>query len=113
MKIVTLEEFLKLPANTVFAKYSPYSFEEPRIKGETWDTDFLSSGIGDAIEFNGNANEMFAILDTSAKHGDSMVMNFNQMDRDCAFNPAQLFAVFEEVDVRELITRLQQCLPNG
>jgi len=111
MKIVNLEAFRALPANTVFSYYTPYCFDDLRIKGETWDVDFLSSGIVDAIDHTGNANEMFAIMDTSAKHGDSIVMNFHEMERDGGYEKDQLFAVWEQVDVRDLITRLQECLP--
>lgn len=112
MKIVNLETFRKMPPNTLFAKYQPCVFEELEIKGETWEHDFLvSANLSSAIKCSGSA-EFGELLDRAERTGESLVMDFESEGRDGCFEKDQLFAVWEEADVRALIERLKRCLPN-
>lgn len=109
MKIVDRATFLALPENTLFAKYAPCYFEELCIKGETWPHDFLVQQIADAIESKGS-EDFCKKLDLAQFEGASLPMDFNNMSRDGCFDADQLFAVYEDADVRALIARLTECL---
>jgi len=111
MKIVNLTAFRALPENTVFSKYAPCYFEELQIKGETWEVDFLSQPIADAIETDG-AGDFSDKLRRAQETGESLAMDFHCPGRDGLFEPDQLFAVWEPDDVLALIERLKECLPG-
>ena len=104
MRIVNRKEFLSLPANTVFSKYEPDVFEGLMIKGATiFDgktaIDFFYDDIDGAIEVEG-----------SSEHGVNVNIDFSSGGRDGCFENEQLFAVYENDDVRALILRLALCL---
>jgi len=117
MKIVDRKTFLAMPAGTLFANYKPCVFENLMIKGETWYGvdgendkhriygDFLNQWIVEAIKAD-SSEEWGDKLDDSMKNGTSLAMDFDCQIRDGGFDPDQLFAVWEEADVRQLIERL-------
>ena len=109
MKIINLEEFRKLPENTLYSKYTPMFFDSLEIKGETWKCDFLSQSLHDAIECD-SSDEMMTLLTDAKEIGTSLEMDFNCQSRDGIFNDDQLFAVWEKRDVEKLINRLMECL---
>ena len=111
MKIVNLKTFRELPSNTVFSKYQPCIFDEIQIKGETWEVDFLAQSIHDAIKCS-RSKEYGELLLRAEKTGESVAFDFDCQERDGLFEDEQLFAVWEEADVRALIERLKLCLPN-
>lgn len=109
MKIVDLVTFRALPAGTLFSKYVPCYFEALTIKGETWEYDFLTQQIADAIACTGS-DDFSAKLDHAQFTGASLTMDFDCQGRDGCFDKEQLFAVWERADVEALITRLQETL---
>ena len=109
MRIINLKEFRAMPENTVFAKYKPCSFGDLRIKGETWEHDFLCQEIVSAIECSGS-DEFASKLDNALEHGASIKMDFDCQGRDGLFDDDQLFAVWENEDVERLIERLSMCI---
>lgn len=112
MRIVDRKTFLAMPANTLFAKYEPCSFDALEIKGDSLPNDFLAQEIAGAIDCK-NSDEFVNFLESAEQDGNiNIPMNFNAQYRDGCFDDDQLFAVFEEKDVKALIERLQKCLPN-
>jgi hypothetical protein len=111
MKIVDLKTFRSLPNNTVFSKYEPCILGELKIKGKTWEVDFVASSIADAIAQSGSV-EFTDLLESAEHDGISLAMDFDSEMRDGCFEDKQLFAVWEETDVRKLIERLKLCLPK-
>jgi hypothetical protein len=111
MKIVNRAQFLAMPPNTLFSKYTPCMFGPLEIKGETWGcNDFLSQQVADAIACTGS--EDFADkLEDAELSGATLVMDFDCLGRDGCFDEDQLFAVWESADVAALIARLKECLP--
>lgn len=116
MKIVNRAAFLAMPAETVYAKYTPSIFEGLCIKGDTiYDSagkaiDWFYQGIGaDAIDAH-DSGEWGALLDDSEQTGKSLVMNFDMQGRDGCFDDDQLFAVLERPDVIAIVNRLKRCL---
>lgn len=109
MKIVDLTTFRAMPAGTLFSKYAPCYFEALTIKGDTWEYDFLTQQIADAITNTGSDN-FCEQLDDAQATGGSLTMDFDCLGRDGCFDKDQLFAVWERPDVEALISRLQETL---
>lgn len=118
MRIVDRETFLALPAGTLFAKFAPDYFEDLCIKGETWwhtsggAHDFLYQSINDAIRCNGSDDFSYQ-LDLARECGQGIPMDLNCTSRDGLFDKEQLFAVWEKVDVEQLLARLTVALNEG
>lgn len=109
MRIVDRKTFLAMPANTVFSKYEPCFFGPLEIKGDTWESDFLTQQIADAIACKGSS-DFAAKLEDAQADGTSLTLDFDCMGRDGCFDD-ELFAVWEPADVAGLIERLKECLP--
>lgn len=105
MKIVDLDAFLKLPAGTLFAKYSPIVFDEMAIKGDTTPNgDFYYQSLiePDVI----SSNDIVDKLEEARVTGNSFSLDLNCEGRDGCFNSDQLFAVWDRADTLQLIDRL-------
>ena len=114
MKIINRKAFLKLPAGILFSKYEPCSFEPLAIKGDSlmfdeWRGDFCTQEIHDAIDSH-SSGDFGDKLDDALDRGESLSMDFNCEGRDGCFDQDQLFAVWEKVDVKGLIKRLEKIL---
>lgn len=102
MKIVTLDEFLKLPKGTLFQKYSPDITEGLCIKDRI---------IPDTIDFCYVDLQLCWGTDISNTKNWDKVNTEYSITRDGCFDKDQLFLVYENKDVQELITILQEnCL---
>jgi hypothetical protein len=112
MKIVNLDEFLKLPANTVFSKYESCCFEDLLIKCDSIldSGDFFYNEIATSVEAR-SSDEEVELLHNS-RSGESFSMDFETLCRDGCFDKDQLFAVWENRDVEQLIERLSKSLPE-
>jgi hypothetical protein len=80
MRIVNREEFLAMPAQTVFCKYRPCTMDALMIKGETWGNDFLYQDIVESIDAINDA-DFEALLYSSAEKGTSVRFDFNCQGR--------------------------------
>ena len=111
MKIVNREEFMQLPAGTVFCKYRPCVFDELLIKRESCKSadDFYYTAITSAIDCE-SSDEFAEKLDESQFKGSELKMDFYCEARDACFDEDQLFAVWSRDDVSELIKRLSECV---
>lgn len=90
MKIVTREEFLKLPEGTLYSKWQPSVADEIHIKGETVMGDFCCVDIANSADFlYGAVVSQPVNLETPYRDG-------------CALDKDQLFAVWELDDLKEL-----------
>lgn len=105
MRIVNLQQFLELPAGTIFAKYEPCAFEELCIKHKSIPPDFFYYPIMN-IQCRGS-NDFSSLLDAAENDGADLAMDFDSINRDGCFEPDQLFAVWSSADVAGLITKLQ------
>ena len=113
MKIISAEEFLKLPMNTLYSKYTPCVFGALQIKGDTLSGafDYASQQIVDAIDCTGS-DDFFDKLTDAEENGTSLKMDFDCCGRDGMFDRQQLYAVWEQSDVVLLMERLKLCLDN-
>jgi hypothetical protein len=109
MKIVNREDFLKLRAGTLYSKYELCNFGDLLIKGGSLENDWCFQQIADAIEA-GDTGEFVDSLAKAKETGESVKMDFDCMGRDGMFEEDQLFAVWEDADVRGLIKRLEETI---
>ncbi len=109
MRIVNRTTFLSLPAGTLFSKYQPHCFDDLCIKGDTLGSDFYVQQINDAVDCH-DSSEFGDILDTSERTGESFALDLECESRDGMFDEEQLFAVWDESDVRNLIERLNKAI---
>jgi hypothetical protein len=114
MKIVDRKTFLALPEWTVFSKYTPCIFGELQIKGSTLKSsgDFCAYSITSAIDRD-SSEDFFDKLERMEKNGEAVPMDFDSGGRDGCFDLDQLFAVWDEQDVRKLIGRLEQSIGDA
>lgn len=107
MRIVNLKQFLALPNGTVFAKYEPCSFEVLMIKtANVGERDFCYQELGpDALDATDTADFVEKLHESEAS-GIELALDFHGGGRDGCFDDDQLFAVFSQGDVEQLIHRL-------
>jgi len=112
MRIVDRMTFLAMPSGTLFSKYEPCIFGKLCIKGKTIsfdDTrpiDFFYVSIADAIDCHDDgdrADKLFA-----AEAGARLALDLECESRDGCFDGDQLFAVWEDDDLADLIFKLQE-----
>lgn len=108
MKIINLEEFLKLPANTLYHKYTPQIFGELEIKvndpGE-WEPSWIAQDLFGFAEGNTGDSSNSDIIDSGEFRWD-----LDSTCRDGYYDYNQLFAVYDKEDVQRLISQLEKCL---
>lgn len=109
MKIVTLEEFLSMPANTVYCKYGDGPFGDIEVKtsapgewGRDWVVDYLNTYC------DAPYNESCADMDLPV--GTELRFASNQTSRDGLYEGDQLFCVFDNEDILRVIRKLFRCL---
>lgn len=113
MKIVNRQTFMSLPENTVYSNYEPCNFGPLSIKQESIrDIDFYTMAINDAI-LSDSSEQFVDILTIAEKEGSSIKLDFECCGRDGLFEEDQLFAVWEDDDIVQLIKRLLCCIKNG
>ena len=108
MKIVDRKTFLGLPAGTLFAKYEPCVFGDLEIKHDSLENDYVTSGPLASRVMSDGSNDFFDKLQWAQLSGESLPMDFGDTIRDGLFEENQLFAVYEDRDVIELIERLYE-----
>jgi len=112
MKIVNLETFRALPIGTVFSKYRPQIFDNPMVKDRTTEHDFYYQDLVGNIENIGDF-DLFDKCDQMEQDEDiNMPLDFDTITRDGLYEKEQLFAVYSEEDVEQLILRLQKALSD-
>lgn len=106
MRIVDLTEFRAMPEGTIFCKYSPCNFGDLEIKGETWESDFICASLTGCIESDGS-DDMLDKLLKYEKTKESFSLNVDYYGRDGLYDKEQLYAIYENADIEQLITRLK------
>lgn len=111
MKIVDFENFVRLPAGTIFAPYKPCALEDRLAikvdEGRDWDK---SEGYFDSHSFNGVMSLEPWLGDYSClfRPGDQEPASFEVYDGDNNdYRDHEMFLIFEEEDVDRLIRVLE------
>lgn len=113
MKIVNKQEFYNLPIGTLYSNYGEIWFSGLKIKGETISyenvpTDYCYENlIGNIL--HDNSNEFVEILEDAVKNKTSFELDFDCLKRDGLYED-EMFAIYEEKDLLQLITKLQSLI---
>lgn len=105
MRIVNKQEFLKLPEGILYSDFEPFSFSGLKIKGETWDSDFIYQDLIGNVDAP-SSSDSFDVLYNANETGESFSLDFDCGCRDGLYDNDQLFAIYETEDVIGLINRL-------
>lgn len=105
MKIVNLEQFRKYPSGTLYSKYEPCVFNGLMIKCDTLLHDFVYQDLIGNVKAH-DSGEYANKLESALETGESLELDFDFAGRDGLFEDDQLFAVYEENDVKQLIDRI-------
>jgi hypothetical protein len=110
MKVVNLEEFLKLPEYTLFSKYQPNCFDPLCMKGESLlnSGDFWYTYLSDALDCD-DTGDYFSMHDRLIE-GKSSDIDLEVVSRDGCFEKGQLFAVYEKKDIEQFVDVFNKCL---
>lgn len=108
MKILTREQFMKMPQGTVFSYYEPCFFRGLHIKDsqpDKYHPDFSMSDLIGAVEntSSGDYSEKCELMENGA----SLPVDFEFSGREGLFDDKLLYAIYEKDDVNKLIRRLQ------
>lgn len=112
MKIINREEFLKLPAGTLYCKYTPNYWDAPKIKYNTitisgkaidWGYQNLTSIVAH------DGGELGNRIDLMVDYGISYPLEMNCIGRDGLYDHEQLFLIYERADLEKLIKELTEC----
>ena len=110
MKILTFPEFVKLPSGTLFMDYKPCVLGAISIKDDTLESgrDFWRQDITTNLDAF-DSGEMFRLFDDSQHNGSSFDLDVEIAGRNAMYDDKQLFAVYEQKDLDQLIKALQKC----
>lgn len=103
MKIYRRDEFLKLPAGTIFAKGKPQYFESLSVKADSLPNDFIYRQLVwfDSHGDTGDEFDQGLRFDAMVEIGASFPME-QSYGRDGCFDNEDLFLVYEHADLLEL-----------
>jgi len=107
MKIINRDQFLDMPANTVYFEFEPCVFGPMRIKGDTIGNDWFYTDI---CSFDGDKEMFFDIYDDMIQTGRSQPLDMDVEGRDGTFDCDQMYAVLDNEDIKHLIGHLQRCI---
>lgn len=107
MRIIRRPAFLALPAGTVYAAYSPCTFDALRIKGDTVGNDFYCADLVGAVAW-GTSGDFFERC-AAMEHGASFPAFFENWGRDAQFEgDDRMYAIYERADIDRLVKTLQK-----
>jgi hypothetical protein len=114
MRIVSKQEFYKLPQGTICAKFEPDIFGEPFVKLDTWydieDTDpidYLYIPLWGMVDAQDTYKEG-KILHEALTNKTSFKMDYDCSMRDGLFDEDQYYAVWEPEDIQGVIDILER-----
>ena len=111
MKIVNKMEFYALPKGTLYSDYSPYIFNDLKVKqstiyDESKPIDFIYESLIGNIDAD-SSGHFVDMLDDAEKNKNSLPMDFECSERDGLFEEEQLFAIYEKNDLEDFIKKLK------
>lgn len=106
MRVVTREEFMRMPEGTLFLKGRPWAFGDLCVKGETiifngrsMDWFYLPTGT---IEAN-DSGELFDRMGSMLKDGASYPLDLDCQSKDGCFDSDDVFLIYEAADIRAMV----------
>lgn len=110
MRIVNLEDLRKQPKGIIYCKYEPCYFSSPEVFGGIFgESDFVSAELIGWVKSSGS-DEMFDILHSCEISGASFDLDTECFGRDGLYEKDQLFAIYENKDIEQLIETLKKAI---
>jgi len=108
MKIVDYDTFIKMPAGTLYAEYTPCVFGDTRIKHDILNggKDWFYSDLTTNPEYNGNWEDVCE----SMEKGEDVPRETDCCQRDGMFDYDRKFLVYSGHDVETMIETLKETL---
>jgi len=113
MRIVTKQEFYKLPSGTLYSKYEPCIFTGLKIKNDTIfngdePIDFFYEDLIGNVDANSYGN-FFDILDKGQKEKTEFKLDFECGQRDGLFEDDALYVVYNTDEILALSNKIASC----
>ena len=110
VRIISREEFLKLPCGVMFSKYEDCRFGDRCVKDiNIGEHDFMFTQMSVPVKA-ANDVDYYDKCVTARLNGSSIELNYDCVERDGCFDSDQMFAVFEEADLLALREKLSKCV---
>lgn len=110
MRVYNRDDFLKLPAGTLYAKGVQWAFDGLMVKADTWGDDWVCLNVQDIEAFDSGEN--CARLDEMLEAGASYPMN-DAYGRDGYFDKDAVFLVYERDDLLKLQNLISAALAKS
>lgn len=111
MRIVDRKTFLSLPPKTLYRKYQPQIYGDLNIKFDTLPfNDWINLETHGDIEGSmccGTNSDLHSVAQYT---GDTYRFDLDSCGRDGCYDDDQLFAVYDNEDIQQLIDKLKECL---
>lgn len=105
MKIISKEEFLKLPAGVMYMEYESSAFSGLRLKGETWTHDYIELDLFQSVGYCDTDSEMLNLFGRMVETGESQDIDFEMYGRNGMYED-NMYAIIEQKDLDDFLKHL-------
>lgn len=110
MRILNLQEFLALPSGVIYAKYKPCIFGPLMVKYQTDDeNNITTSPLHTEVDMFDTGDFVVKLTKAENDSSYSIPLDLEATYGESIYDTNQLFAVYEQKDIDQLIAKLQQC----
>jgi len=110
MRIINRTEFLKLPEKTLYRKYQPQTYGELSIKYGSLANDYVDVELVGDIEGTDSSDSNSGAHDYYKNTSSVFRFDYEGTCRDGLYDDDQLFAVYDNTDIEQLIEQLKSCI---
>jgi hypothetical protein len=108
MRILNRKDFLNTPSGTLWSYYEPCIFRDLNVKtsdNKDYENDFVYFSL--IAEFDSCSSGEFAEKCQRMELGESIAQSFEETSREGLYEDEQLFLVYEQDDIKNMIETLQ------
>jgi hypothetical protein len=112
MKILTREELFKQPDFTIFSVYKPCYFTGLYVFGGHFLRDFTQMSLIGNIDYESDLGDFIKVIEESIDNSTSFKLDFEDWMKNGLFDFDEMYAVYEEDDLKELRNIIDKALDN-
>jgi len=102
MKIVSKQEFYKLPSGTLYSDYNPCIFDGLKIKGDT---------IGDGSPIDYFYQDLIGNVEATSDPRDiAFMLDFCCEERDGLYDNNATYAIYAKEEILALANKIMRCV---
>lgn len=110
MRVVNRKEFLEMPPGTLYRKFEPVVFDELSVKLETLKTnDWVYIDLTEPDTYD----EFSEFYFNRSQDGEPFRIDYEVSSRDGFYDDEQLFIVYDQEDLKQLIRFLWKLLDDN